>query len=369
MDKNKIIIVGAGPVGCYTGQLLKKAGYEPILIEEHKEIGRPVHCAGLVGKKVIDEIRIPFPSDCILNVINGGIAFLDDEKVVVKRKKIAFVIDREKFDKAMGQGLDVRYETRCLGVEQNNNHYIIETDKGDLSADMIIGADGAASTIRDYVVADKPKAFLKGVQFRMERDSPDSDMVEVFIDKPYFYWIIPEGKKIIRVGVLSKKPYYDLLSFIKKRKLNGKIIEKFAGLVPLTHFNTFSKGKVFLVGDSASQIKPLSYGGIYMGMRSAEFLAECISNGRYDQYNHLWKKRFGREITIALKGREIFQNLEDKELEQVFRFFKAKAAVIGKKGDFENHSALVWEFLKDPYASREIMGILLKMIKAGLKRS
>ncbi len=369
MARKKIIIVGAGPVGCYAGQLLKKSGYDPLLIEEHRELGKPVHCAGLVGKKVVDEIKIPFPSDCILNVINGGIACLDDERVVIKRKKIAFVIDREKFDKAMGQGLNIRYETRCLGVEQNNNHYIIETDKGDLSADIIIGADGAASVIRDHVVTDKPKAFLKGVQFRMERDSLGDDMIEVFLDKPYFYWIIPEGKGIVRVGVLSQKPYHDLLSFIKKRKLNGKIIEKFAGLVPLTHFNTFSKGRVFLVGDSASQIKPLSYGGIYMGMRSAEFLAQCISNGRYDYYNHLWKKRFGREITIALKGREIFQNLKDKELERIFRFFKAKASVIEEKVDFENHSALVWEFLKDPYASREIMGILLKMIKAGLRRS
>jgi digeranylgeranylglycerophospholipid reductase len=368
MKKQRIIIVGAGPVGCYAGQLLKKFGYAPLIIEEHREIGRPVHCAGLVGKKVIDEMQIPFPGDCILHKINGGTAYLGSERISIRREEMAVVIDREKFDKAMSKGLEVRYETRCLGVEQNNGHYILETDKGDLYADIIIGADGPNSIICDYVNSAKQRNFLKGVQFRMERRCKNDDMIEVFIDKPYFYWIIPEGNGIARVGVLSDNPYHDLLSFIKSNNLDGKIIEKFAGLVPLTHLSTFSKGKVFLVGDSASQVKPLSYGGIYMGMRSAEILAGCLNSGNYGRYNDLWKKRFEREITIALKGREIFQNLKDDELKKVFKFFKEKSGVIEKKADFENHSLLVWEFLKDPYASRQIMGILLKMIKAGLRR-
>jgi len=33
----KIIIVGAGPVGCYTAQLLKQKGYETVLLEEHSQ--------------------------------------------------------------------------------------------------------------------------------------------------------------------------------------------------------------------------------------------------------------------------------------------------------------------------------------------
>jgi len=366
--KQDIIIVGAGPIGCYCAQLLKKRGFNPLLIEEHSELGKPVHCAGLVGRKVIEEMQLPFPSECILNTVNGGRACLDGQTMALKRKNVAYVIDRAKFDKAMGRHLTIRFGTKCLGIEEDKHCYILETDQGDLKADIIVGADGAASIIRDFVLPHTPESFLKGVQFRIEHRPVQPDIVEIFIDKPYFYWIIPEGESIIRVGVLSQNPYHDLVRFIQERGLQGKIIEKFAGLVPLMHFDTFSRGKVFLVGDSASQIKPLSYGGVYMGMRSAEILADCIVSGRYRHYSLLWKKRFGREITIALKAREIFQQLEQQELKRLFAFLKTKAKLVEQKGDFENHSAIAWELLKDPHTSKEIISILLKIIKAGFNR-
>ena len=75
----KVVIIGAGPVGCYLAQLLRKRGLSPLLIEEHKEIGRPIHCAGLVGKRVFDEARIFISASCVLNVINGAVVHLDGD--------------------------------------------------------------------------------------------------------------------------------------------------------------------------------------------------------------------------------------------------------------------------------------------------
>ena len=47
-----VVIVGAGPVGGHTANLLSKRGQRVLLLEEHNEIGRPFQCAGLV-----DEVR------------------------------------------------------------------------------------------------------------------------------------------------------------------------------------------------------------------------------------------------------------------------------------------------------------------------
>jgi len=359
---SKIVIIGAGPIGCYLAQLLRKQGINSLLIEEHKEIGRPIHCAGLVGKKVFEEAKASLSKNCILNVINGAIFHMNNNDIKINRKEVAYVIDREKFDKHLGQDLDIDFETRFLGLEKQNGSYLIETDKGQMEADIVIGAEGAKSVLREFVAGNHMQ-YLKGVQFRMKTKPKFSDMVEVYIKKPYFYWIIPESNEIIRVGVLSNNPYQDLINFIEEINLKGEILEKFAGIVPLTHFSSLSRERIFLVGDSASQIKPLSYGGIYMGMRAAEILCDCISNEKFDDYNTLWAKKFGKEIEFALQARHVFSKLSDPDIEKIFAFIKKRTDIIEQKGDFENHSLLLWEFMKQPDVTSDILNILFKIIK------
>ena len=41
-----VVIVGTGPVGGHTANLLSKRGQRVLLLEEHNEIGRPFQCAG-----------------------------------------------------------------------------------------------------------------------------------------------------------------------------------------------------------------------------------------------------------------------------------------------------------------------------------
>ncbi|MBU2473236.1 MAG: NAD(P)/FAD-dependent oxidoreductase [Candidatus Omnitrophica bacterium] len=366
-SNNKIVIVGAGPTGCYLGQILKAKGFDPLLIEEHKEIGRPVHCAGLVGEKVFKEAKIPVSSRGILNTINGATIHLGDEAFTIRKDSVAYVVDREIFDKNLGKDLNILLETKFIGLEKENGRYVIETDKGEISADIVIGADGASSMVREFVVGKSQSSQLKGVQFRMAFKPAQKDLVEVYIKRPYFYWIIPESERVIRVGVISQNPYQDLQSFVKRQKINGEIIEKFAGTVPLNYYKALSREKVFLVGDSAAQTKPLTYGGIYMGMRGAEILAECIIEKKFSNYSSLWMQKFGRELKVPLKARRIFQELSDKDVKRIFSFARKNIPVIERKGDFEHHSALIWELLRNPDNPRELTAILFKILKANLR--
>jgi geranylgeranyl reductase family protein len=365
----KLVIIGAGPTGCYLAKLLKEGGLEPLLIEEHKALGRPIHCAGLVGKRVFQEAKIPVSRDCILNTINGAVFHLDGDSFEVRRKEVAYVIDREKFDKNMGKGLPIIYETKFLGLEKNNNHYVIETDKGDLNSEIVIGADGANSCVRNIVRQHNSLSYMRGVQFRMQFQPVRRDTVEVYMQPPYFFWIIPEGENTVRVGVISQNPYKDLLRFIKERKMGNKILDKFAGTVPLEYFSPIARERIFLVGDSASQVKPLTYGGIYMGMRGAEMLSNCLIKEQFAHYSSLWIKRFGAELKISLRAREVFNDFAGKDIKRIFSFIKDKAKVIEEKGDFENHSIIAWELLKDPCASKELVSLLMKIIKAGFTGS
>jgi len=345
-ERRKIVIVGAGPVGCYLGRLLAEKGFDSLLIEEHEALGKPVHCAGLIGNKVIKEMRIPFPHDCIVNNIDGAAIRLEEMELGIKRGKVAHVIDREKFDRAMGECLDIRLGTRYIGVERIGGRHVVETDRGSIEADIVVGADGANSLVRKSVIGGRNLSFLKGTQFRIRHEPGDASIVDVFIKKPYFYWIIPESDSIVRVGVISRNPYQDLIRFIDERGINGDIIEKYAGLVLKSHSFPIAKNGIFLVGDAAAQVKPLTYGGVYMGMRAAEMLTDSICAERPEEYPALWKRCFGREIEVAALARSVFEKLSLGEIRTLFAFMAEHAGFVEDTGDFEKHSVLLMEFLK-----------------------
>ena len=55
-----VIIVGAGPAGSLAARRIAEKGIKVLLIEEHMNIGLPVHCSGWVSgcpftEKLIDE--------------------------------------------------------------------------------------------------------------------------------------------------------------------------------------------------------------------------------------------------------------------------------------------------------------------------
>lgn len=359
----KILIIGAGPIGCYTAQLLKNSdkASEITIIEEHEALGRPLHCAGLVSKDVFKDSLVSLDPQIIINRIDGADIFLDGAKFTIRRDSIAFVIDREKFDSFLGSGLDIRYESKFIGAEKEKGGYLIETDKGEHYADILIGADGANSSVRRILGFQEELNCLKGVQFRMTYKTK-KNFVQVHLKKPFFAWIIPENENIIRAGIISQNPYHDLINFLKETKIRGEILDKFAGIVPLGICETH-KENIFLVGDAACQIKPLTQGGIYYGMRCAEILADCILKRKFNEYERKWQERFSREIEIGLKLRKIYESLDKDSIAKIFYLLKKNRLLLEKFGDFEKHSKVLGALLKHLHIKSFFGKILLSIIK------
>lgn len=344
----KIVIVGAGPIGCYTTQLLNRLlfGSEVIIIEEHPQIGKPVHCAGLVSSRIFEESKIPLDTGCIINHIDGANFFFNSDSFHIHREDAALVIDRWKFDANLSKGLNIISNTKFVGIEKEGNGYLIETDKGEYYADMVIGADGANSLLRGFIGGDENIRYFRGAQFRL-RSKCQKNAVNVYIKNPFFAWSIPEDENTIRIGIISDNPYHDLVNLIKEKNIKGEVVEKFAGIVPLGICQTRSE-KVFLVGDAACQVKPLTHGGLYYGIRCAEILVDCISQNKFDDYPQRWQERFGKEITMGLKIRQIYEKLSQDNIEKIFSILKESVDVIEKFGDFEHHSKVVSEIIKNP---------------------
>jgi len=368
----EIVIVGAGPIGCYTAQLLKKYGIKSFrIIEEHAEVGKPVKCAGIVGKPVFDDSLIPLSSGSILNRINGASFFYRGDSFKIERSDVALVIDREKFDKELSRGLEVECGIKLLEVEgeqYKGSRYRLKTDQSDIWADVVIGADGPRSRVRKFIDSkgnngnsigdsDSPGPeetnFYKGVQYRIKLEDEffSRDMTRVYIRDgiPFFVWIIPEGDGIIRLGVISENGRRELEKIIEEEGIKGEIIDRLAGIIPLGLCQSVYR-KVAVVGDAARQVKPLTGGGIYYGMKAAEILVECIREGKLAEYDKRWKSKFGREIKFGLWARKVYERLNKSEhgLEDIFLLFKENAKFIERAANFENHSLVFREALKRP---------------------
>jgi len=360
----KIVIVGAGPVGCYLGQMLKHHGFNPLLLEEHAEVGKPVQCAGIVGRGAFEEMRLPISTKSIMNTIDGANVHFNGSSFKVNRSRVAHIIDREVFDKELSQDLNIEFNTMLQEVHPIKDGYILKTNNGEYFADVVIGADGPNSKVRRSLEFSSDMKLYRGYQYRVKMTPKQQNMVEVHYVKPFsmFTWIIPEGNGIVRVGTISPNPYQELNSFMEKMSKKGEIVEKNAGAIPIGTCQ-LAKGNAALVGDAACQIKPITSGGIYYGMKSAEILADAIKEGDLSIYEKRWVEEFEREIKVCLMVRYVLENMNEDVLKQVFTYVKDNVGMIEKAGDFENHSSVIWGVVLNPRTYPTIGTLLMGMVK------
>ena len=57
---DKVAVIGAGPIGCYTAYLLAKEGYRVAIFENHPKVGSPIQCTGILTN---DYDKLGFPLD------------------------------------------------------------------------------------------------------------------------------------------------------------------------------------------------------------------------------------------------------------------------------------------------------------------
>ena len=232
----KIVIVGAGPVGCYTAQLLKHYGFNPLVLEEHAEVGRPVSCAGIVGKGLFEELRLPLSRKSIVNTIDGAKISFNGIKFDLNRPGVAYIVDRAQFDKELSQKLDIEFNTELQEIHAIKDGYILKTNNGEYFADIVIGADGPNSKVRKALGFVSDMKLYRGYQYRVKMTPESQDRVIVDYVKPFslFTWLIPEGNGVVRIGTICTQSLPGTEPVLWPRtNLTGEIVEKNAGAIPI----------------------------------------------------------------------------------------------------------------------------------------
>jgi geranylgeranyl reductase family protein len=360
----KIVIVGAGPVGCYLGQLLKHSGFDPLILEEHTEVGKPVQCAGIVGRPTFNKLRLPISTKSILNVIDGAELFFNGLSFQLHRPKVAYIVDRELFDKELSLQLNIEYRTALQEVHPIKDGYLLKTSNGEYYADLVVGADGPSSIVRRSLGFSSDLKLYHSYQMRVKMQAKQINQVAVHYIKPFslFTWVIPEGNGIVRIGTIAENPHQELNKFLAENKIEGEVVEKIAGSIPIGTCELI-KNKAALVGDAACQIKPITSGGIFYGMKSAEYLADAINEGDLSLYRKRWAEEFEQEIKLCLLARNVLENLSADILKRLFSYLAENAKLIEKVGDYENHSSILWSLFTNPKTYPTMGALLFGLIK------
>jgi digeranylgeranylglycerophospholipid reductase len=316
-----ISVIGGGPAGSFYAS--KEKNEEVHIFEEHKKIGNPIACTGILTDSIkrvtdIDENLIISTIDKFKIVAPNGKATyvdLDKKNMVLDRGKF----DQFIFNKAVDNGAIIHLGEKFLGFKKVENGYKLRTDKGEYFSEMIVGADGPRSRVAQEAGILGNREFLKGWQARCKFSELEEGVTEIRLDLGEFSWIVPEDNKIARVGVIGVDD--DKLKNDYKKILGAsEIIEDQSGIIPLyNHKQKLRKDNLFLIGDAATQVKATTYGGIIYGMLAGTYLAED-KESYVDNFN----KKLGRDLWISLKMREMMNSMNEKQCNDMIEIFQKK---------------------------------------------
>jgi geranylgeranyl reductase family protein len=375
-----VVIVGGGPIGSSVAGTIAKKGYNVAIIEKKRQIGLPLNCAGLITQRVFD--LIPIASEKIIqNKIKGAHIHSPSGHIlkIGGDKTHAIVIDRYAFDNALvsqaqDNGTDLYLQNKVIAIQRIKEKVELSTTQEmEFHCDLVIGADGPFSGIRDRFSLPQPKEYLHGLGAEIDNITIDPNNVEIYLGSNtapgFFAWIIPTNSDgtTARIGLCthSKAPHSPLhylnnfmsnksISIFKQKPI---IIQKIGGIIPLGVLKATHTDHAMIVGDAAAQIKPTSGGGLYPGLLSATHCSQTalealekrnFSTSFLEQYHHQWFSEIGKELIMGMRFRRLFTSLSDKQLDKYIEKFQQPkiSAIITSNGDIDYPSKLVRPLIK-----------------------
>jgi len=335
--RTEVLVVGGGPAGSIAARALARESIDTVLIEKNLSSVKP--CGGGIPSTAFTELQL---TDCPVSKYVDTIKIISPsgEPVPIRLKgaKIA-IVNRGDFDAAL------REETRKSGTAILEGEFrrfirIGKTATSEVSvggetihieADHVVAADGVNSRVRAALNIN-PVTSLLAVSVKIREE--ETDCCEFWFGNSHaprcYSWVFPQDKGISAgTGSFNYREIKTLWQrFAERRALRtpgslvpGDGIPLRGCRIPVWQGDLFTKGKIFFTGDAAGQVLPLTYEGIYYAMKSAEFAATAIIEGRKRDYQMLWEKNFGKRFSVMKRLSEHFLR-DDRQTERLVQFHK-----------------------------------------------
>lgn len=315
-----VIIVGGSVAGGFSAYNLAK-DYNVEIIEEHKHFKKT--CSGILTDPVKDIIKIK--KSTIENKVRDFRIYSPDNNFLeLSFKKPDIIFDREKLneyivDMAVKKGATLIQDTKFINI--SNKKIMINSNGRESSkvADILIGADGAQSSVAKSTNMFKDRKFFIAAKAiaKMKHDNA----IEVYPHIGAFSWVVPRNEEEVEIGTMAH--YNDAQAFLRfLKRFDAKIISKEGSIIPIYNpkiktQSTFQGMNIYLVGDSATMAKATTGGSIMQSLTASKILANSIINNK--NYEKEWKKAIGRQLYLHLKIRQSIDKFKDKDWNEIVK--------------------------------------------------
>lgn len=297
------LIIGAGLAGSMLGYLLKKHGYNVMILEKQILSNKNKLCAGIITPKTYSLLISEFLKNDIDNIVKAQFCECDvKDKIKITLKGVNLkIIDRKKLDNYILEqylrlGGKVSENCKIENIDFYNS--IVTCNSKEYGFKYLIAADGTLSYVRKALNGKMQRKNFALESFQTITNEQLKFTIEFKNNYKGYNWIIPTKNEVcIGTGNIDQeinieKIYDDLVT---RCKLDNN--SKQGAFLPTGNDILLNKGNIFFLGDAAGLIAPVTGEGIYYALYSAKVLFRCFSEGK--KYSSLMRKE-KRKIKLQL---------------------------------------------------------------------
>ena len=302
----RILIAGAGPVGLTAALELARRGYRPRIVDlgdgfapvaESRALAINARTLFLLEASGVTEKMLAEARQIREMRISAGERRLITIDVLATRSRHRgmHALPQGRTERILAEaltphGIAVEWRTECVAVSDPGKPVatlaLPDGSRKDEPFDIVVGADGAHSTVRKSAGFDFPGSALSETfslaDYRYAAPV-DTSFAEARFFDPGVIARLPVGQHVLR--------YVSTLPDFRDRIAHPAPIEavpwESTFHVSFRQTSQMAKGSIFLAGDAAHIHSPVGGRGMNLGIEDACWLAWLIEEGRAGEYTRL----------------------------------------------------------------------------------
>ena len=347
MTQTDVLIVGAGPAGAIAGALLRRRGWNVLILEAQQfprfSIGESLltHCLDFVEEagmlQAVESAGFQFKNGAAF-VRGDDYGDFDFGNQFTDGRPSTFQVERARFDKLLAdeaakQGVEIRYQVRVTGVDVSGDLPRVQArtsagEEFEVRAKFLLDASGFGRTLPKLLELETPSNFpVRNAVFTHVADgapegSFDRNKIHVVVHPQHrdvWFWLIPFPQGRSSLGVVARKEFFDryptspderLRMLVSEEPFLSRLLKAAVWDTPARELGGYAAnvktmhGKRFaLLGNAAEFLDPVFSSGVTIAMRSASMASALVDRElRGEQID--WDAEFERPLR---KGVDTFR--------------------------------------------------------------